>query len=493
MSEYETVIGLECHAQLLTRTKLFCGCRASFGAPANTNICPVCIGLPGALPVLNRRAVELATRAALAVGCRVNETSVFARKNYFYPDLPKGYQISQYDRPLAEGGSIALELEGQDERQLDGQNDRKTKTIRIERIHMEEDAGKLLHEGFDDATSKSGVDFNRSGVPLIEIVSEPEMSSPDEATRYAESLKEIIEYTEVSDADMEKGNFRFDGNVSVRPRGTSELGTKVEIKNLNSFRFLAQALAFEVDRQIELIESGGRVVQETRLYDPDRGKTAPMRSKEEAHDYRYFPEPDLPPLTLDRAWIEKARESVPELPEARRERLVSAYGLPRYDAGVLTSSRELADYFETAAESSGNPKAASNWVMSEVLRKAKETGDALASLPVPPRALGELIKLIDDGAISGTVGKDVFEKMFTSGDAPGVIIEREGLTQISDSAAIENLVRGVIDENPDQVAEYRAGKDKVIGWMVGQIMKASRGQANPKLARETLVRVLKES
>lgn len=489
MSEYDTVIGLECHVQLLTRTKLFCGCRASFGAPANTNICPVCIGLPGALPVLNRRAVELATRAALAIGCRVNETSVFARKNYFYPDLPKGYQISQYDRPLAEGGSITLELDGEDDRQLNG----KTKTIRIERIHMEEDAGKLLHGGFDDASSKSGVDFNRSGVPLIEIVSEPDMSSPDEATRYAESLKEIIEYTGASDADMEKGNFRFDGNVSVRPRGTSELGTKVEIKNLNSFRFLAQALAFEVDRQIELIESGGRVVQETRLYDPDAGKTAPMRSKEEAHDYRYFPEPDLPPLTLDRAWIEKARESLPELPEARRERLVSAYGLPRYDAGVLTSSRELADYFETAAEGSGNPKAASNWVMSEVLRKVKETGAELASLSVPPRALGELIKLIDEGAISGTVGKDVFEKMFASGDAPGVIIEREGLTQISDAGAIEDLVRGVIDENPDQVAEYRAGKDKVIGWMVGQIMKASRGQANPKLARETLVQLLKKS
>lgn len=485
MSDYETVIGLECHAQLLTRTKLFCGCRASFGAPANTNICPVCIGLPGALPVLNRRAVELATRAALAVGCRVNETSVFARKNYFYPDLPKGYQISQYDRPLAEGGSIVLELDGPDER--------KTKTIRIERIHMEEDAGKLLHEGFDGASSKSGVDFNRSGIPLIEIVSEPDMSSPDEATRYAELLKEIVEYTEASDADMEKGNFRFDGNVSVRPRGTSELGTKVEIKNLNSFRFLASALAFEVERQIELIESGGRVLQETRLYDSDTGKTAPMRSKEEAHDYRYFPEPDLPPLTLHEAWIEKARESLPELPEARRERLVSAYGLPRYDASVLTSSRELADYFETAAAGSGNPKAASNWVMSEVLRKVKETGAELASLPVPPRALAELIKLIDEGAISGTVGKDVFEKMFASGDAPGVIVEREGLTQISDSAAIEALVRGVIDANPDQVAELRAGKDKVIGWMVGQIMKASRGQANPKLARDTLVRVLKES
>ncbi len=480
-TDYETVIGLECHAQLQTATKLFCGCRASFGAPPNTNICPVCIGLPGALPVLNRRAVELSLRAALAVGCRVNETSVFARKNYFYPDLPKGYQISQYDRPLAEDGVIVLELETG------------TKEIRVERIHMEEDAGKLLHEGFDDASSKSGVDFNRSGVPLIEIVSHPDLSSPEEATQYAESLKEIIEYTEASDTDMEKGNFRFDGNVSVRPRGTTELGTKVEMKNLNSFRFLAQALAYEVDRQIELIESGGRVIQETRLYDPGADKTVSMRSKEEAHDYRYFPEPDLPPLTIAAAQILEAKENLPELPEAKRERLVSAYGLPPYDAEVLTSSRELANYFETTAESSGNAKAASNWIMSEVLRKVKETDATLAELPVAPAALGELIQLIDDGAISGKIAKDVFEKMFATGDAPGVIVKREGLAQISDVSAIEELARGVIEANPDQAAELKAGKDKVIGWMVGQIMKASRGQANPQLARETLIRLIEDA
>jgi aspartyl-tRNA(Asn)/glutamyl-tRNA(Gln) amidotransferase subunit B len=477
-TEYETVIGLECHAQLLTATKLFCGCRASFGAEPNTNICPVCIGLPGALPVLNRRAVELAVRAALAVGCRVNETSVFARKNYFYPDLPKGYQISQYDRPLAENGEIVIELESG------------PKTIRVERIHMEEDAGKLLHEGFHDAGSKSGVDFNRSGVPLIEIVSHPDLSSPEEAAQYAESLKEIIEYTGASDTDMEKGNFRFDGNVSVRPRGNSELGTKVEMKNLNSFRFLTQALAYEVDRQITIIESGERVIQETRLYDPDANETISMRSKEEAHDYRYFPEPDLPPLSLVAAQIDEARATLPELPTAKRERLVSAYGLPHYDAGVLTSSRELANYFEAAAESSGNAKAASNWIMSEVLRKVKETDAVLAEFPVSPKALGELIRLIDDGAISGKIAKDVFEKMFATGDEAGVIVKREGLAQISDASAIEELVRGVIDANPDQAAELKAGKDKVVGWMVGQIMKASRGQANPQLARETLIRLM---
>lgn len=479
-TEFETVIGLECHAQLLTATKLFCGCQVSFGAPPNTNICPVCIGLPGALPVLNRRAVELATRAALAVGCRINERSVFARKNYFYPDLPKGYQISQYDRPLAEDGAIVLEGEGE------------SKTIRIERIHMEEDAGKLLHEGFDEAGAKSGVDFNRSGVPLIEIVSRPDLSSPEEAKRYAESLKEILEYTDTSDADMEKGNFRIDGNVSVRPRG-ADLGTKVELKNLNSFRFLAQALAFEVRRQVELIESGGRVVQETRLYDPDRDETVSMRTKEEAHDYRYFPEPDLPPLTLASSWIDETRENLPELPGARRERLVSSYALPHYDAEVITSSRELADYFETAAERSGNAKATSNWIMSEVLRKLKDTGGSLSEIAVTPTALGELVKLVDEGAISGKIAKDVFETMVETGDSPSVIVEREGLTQISDASAIEALVRGVIEENPDQVAELKAGKDKVLGWMVGQVMKASRGQANPKLARETLVRLLEEA
>ncbi len=481
MTEYETVIGLECHAQLLTETKLFCGCRARFGAPPNTNICPVCIGLPGALPVLNGRAVELAARMAFAVGCRVNETSIFARKNYFYPDLPKGYQISQYDRPLAEDGEVYIRL------------DDANKRIRIERIHMEEDAGKLLHDGFTGSSTKSGVDLNRSGVPLIEIVSHPDLSSPEEATQYAQAVKEILEYTEVSDADMEKGNFRCDGNVSVRRVGTSELGTKVELKNINSFRFLARALAYEVERQIAACESGERIVQETRLYDPDADRTVSMRSKEDAHDYRYFPEPDLPPLGLEPTWLEEQKRKLPELPEARRARLQSDYDIPAYDAKVLTSSRARADYFEAAAKRSKNGKATSNWMMSELLRKLKESGMAIEKLPVTPEAFGELIELVERGTLSGKMGKDVFEKMFSSGDGPAAIVEREGLGQISDSAAIEELVRTVIANNPEQVAELKVGKDKVIGWMVGQIMKASRGQANPQLARETLVRLLEES
>ena len=478
--KYETVIGLECHAQLLTATKLFCGCRASFGAPPNTNICPVCLGLPGALPVLNRWAVELATRMSFATSCDVNETSIFARKNYFYPDLPKGYQISQYDRPLAENGIVSIQTNGTE------------KTVRIERIHMEEDAGKLLHDGFEGAGSKSAVDFNRSGVPLIEIVSQPDLSSPEEATEYARALKEILEYTDVSDADMEKGNFRCDGNVSIRPLGATELGTKVELKNLNSFKFLSRALHFEIVRQIELIESGGRVVQETRLYDTEAERTVPMRSKEEAHDYRYFPEPDLPPLVLDSVWISRIHEGLPELPRQRRVRLQEEYAIPAYDAEVLTSSRELADYFEGAVERSKNAKATSNWIMSELLRKVKETGIALRDMPVAPEALGELVHLVDEGTISGKIGKEVFEKMFVTGRAPGAIVEEEGLSQISDVSALEELVRNVIAEHPDQVTELKAGKNKVLGFLVGQIMKASRGQANPKLAREILVRLLEE-
>jgi len=478
---YETVIGLECHAQLLTRTKLFCGCRAGFGDAPNTNVCPVCVGLPGALPVLNRRAVELATRMALAVGCRVNRDSIFARKNYFYPDLPKGYQISQYDRPLAEEGSLEIESESG------------RKRIGIERIHMEEDAGKLLHEGFRDAAAKSGVDFNRSGVPLIEIVSRPELSSPEEAVAYAESLREILQYAGVSDADMEKGNFRCDGNVSIRPRGASELGTKVEIKNLNSFRFLGRALAYEVARQAALLDAGSRVVQETRLYDPDADETQPMRSKEEAHDYRYFPDPDLPPLKLSAEQVDEIAHALPELPRAMRERFVAELGLPAYDAQVLTGSRSLADYFEAAARRSGNPKATSNWVMSDVLRKLKESAIALEAFPVSSDALGELVALVDRGKVSGKMAREVFEKMYDSGEPAAKIIEREGLTQISDPAAIEPIVRTVVEAHPELVAQYRSGEDKVLGFFVGQVMKATKGQANPKLAREILVRILSVS
>jgi len=475
---YEAVIGLECHAQLQTRTKLFCSCRAGFGDAPNTNVCPVCVGLPGALPVLNRRAVELAARMALAVGCRVNRDSIFARKNYFYPDLPKGYQISQYDRPLAQDGGLDIET---------GSGRRR---IGIERIHMEEDAGKLLHEGFPDAATKSGVDFNRSGVPLIEIVSLPSLSSPEEAVAYAESLREILQYTGVSDADMEKGNFRCDGNVSIRPRGASALGTKVEIKNLNSFRFLGRALTYEVERQAALVDAGGRVVQETRLYDPDADETHPMRSKEEAHDYRYFPDPDLPPLKLSAWMVDEIAKALPELPKAKRERFEAELGLPAYDASVLTSSRSLADYFEAAARRSGNPKATSNWVMSDVLRKLKESPVALEAFPVPPDALGELVGLVDQGKVSGKMAKEVFEKMYDSGEPAAKIIEREGLTQISDPAAIEGIARTVVEAHPDLVAQYRSGEEKVLGFFVGQVMKATQGQANPKLAREMLVRIL---
>jgi aspartyl-tRNA(Asn)/glutamyl-tRNA(Gln) amidotransferase subunit B len=475
---YEAVIGLECHAQLLTRTKLFCSCRAGFGDAPNTNVCPVCVGLPGALPVLNRRAVELAARMALAVGCRVHRDSIFARKNYFYPDLPKGYQISQYDRPLAEDG--VLEIESGSGR----------KRVGIERIHMEEDAGKLLHQGFRDAATKSGVDFNRSGVPLIEIVSLPSLSSPEEAVAYAESLREILQYTGVSDADMEKGNFRCDGNVSIRPRGASALGTKVEIKNLNSFRFLGRALAYEIERQAVLLDEGGHVVQETRLYDPDADETQPMRSKEEAHDYRYFPDPDLPPLKLSPGLVEEIAKALPELPKAKRARFEAELGLPAYDASVLTSSRELADYFEAAARRSGNPKATSNWVMSDVLRKLKESPVAMEAFPIAPNALGDLVALVDQGKLSGKTAREVFEKMYASEEPAEKIIEREGLTQISDPAAIERIARTVVEAHPGLVAQYRSGEEKVLGFFVGQVMKATKGQANPKLAREMLVKVL---
>ncbi len=478
MTRYETVIGLECHAQLLTRTKLFCGCRAVFGDPPNENVCPVCVGLPGALPVLNRRAVELAARMSLAVSCRVNQDSIFARKNYFYPDLPKGYQISQYDRPLAEDGFVKVETESGGKR------------IGIERIHMEEDAGKLLHEGFRDAATKSGVDFNRSGVPLIEIVSRPELSSPEEAVAYAEALREILQYTGVSDADMEKGNFRCDGNVSLRPPGGSKLGTKVELKNLNSFRFLGRALAFEVERQAALLDAGSRVVQETRLYDPDADETHPMRSKEEAHDYRYFPDPDLPPLRLGAEAVDEIARGLPELPAAKRARFKSELGLPAYDAQVLTSSSALADYFEAVSRRSGNPKAASNWVMSDVLRKLKETPSPIEAFPVAPDALGDLVALVDRGTVSGKTARDIFEKMYASGESAEAIVEREGLTQISDPVAIEAVVRSLVDSRPDLVAQYRGGDEKVLGYFVGQAMKATKGQANPKLARELLVRIL---
>jgi aspartyl-tRNA(Asn)/glutamyl-tRNA(Gln) amidotransferase subunit B len=478
-SRYEPVIGLEVHAQLLTRTKLFCGCANRFGAPPNTLVCPVCLGLPGALPVLNRHAVALALRAALATGCTVHPASVFERKNYFYPDLPKGYQISQYERPLATDGLVAV-----------AGADGIEKTVRVARIHMEEDAGKLLHEGFPWSGEKSGVDLNRAGVPLIEIVTAPDLRGPEEAHAYLTALRAILLYAEVSDCNMEEGSLRCDANVSVRLRGSDALGTRAEIKNLNSFRNVARALEHEIARQVAVIASGGRVVQETLLWDPDRGETAPMRSKEEAHDYRYFPEPDLPPLLVAREWIEEARRALPELPAERRRRFASEYALPGYDSGVLTQERDLADYFEAAARESGNAKGVSNWVMTEVLRKLKDDGRAPADSPVSPAALAGLVRLVDSGTISGRTAKDVFERMWATGEESAAIVEREGLEQLSDEAILEAVVAEVVAQAPGQAASYRGGKTAALGWFVGQVMKRTGGRANPRRVNELLLRAL---
>jgi aspartyl-tRNA(Asn)/glutamyl-tRNA(Gln) amidotransferase subunit B len=479
LAGYEPVIGLEVHAQLLTRTKLFCSCPNRFGDPPNTNVCPVCLGLPGALPVLSREAVTLAMRAALATHCTVQEESIWARKNYFYPDLPKGYQISQYERPLALEGWVEIPSP-------DGQGQR----IRLQRIHMEEDAGKLLHEGFPWSGEKSGVDLNRSGVPLIEMVTHPDLHAPEDAYEYLSALKAILLYIGSSDCNMEEGSLRCDANVSVRRRGAEVFGTRTEIKNLNSFRHVAHALEHEIARQVALLESGGEVVQETRLWDAERGETRPMRSKEEAHDYRYFPEPDLAPLRVGEDWIEEVRACLPELPAERRRRFVEAYGLPDYDAGVLTQSRPVADYFEEVARETGNAKAASNWVMNDVLRKLKEDDVDLEACRVAPRDLGELVSLIEKGAISGTIGKQVFEKMWESGEGPGAIVEREGLAQVSDVDALRAAVSEVVAASPDQVASYRGGKKAAIGWFVGQVMKKTGGKANPRVVNELLRKVL---
>ncbi len=476
---FETVVGLEVHAQLLTRTKLFCACANRFGAEPNTLVCPTCLGLPGALPVTNRHAVTLALRAALATGCTVHPVSVFERKNYFYPDLPKGYQVSQYARPLATDGAVSFAMPDGTER-----------AVRLLRIHMEEDAGKLLHEGFAWSRERSGVDLNRAGVPLIEIVSRPEIAGAEEAHAYLAALRAILVYAGVSDGNMEEGSLRCDANVSVRPRGETTLGTRAEIKNLNSFRHVARAIEHEAARQAAVLESGGEVVQETLLWNPDRGETVPMRSKEEAHDYRYFPEPDLPPLEVGEDWIEEARRSLPELPEPRRRRFEREYALPAYDATVLTRERDLADYFEAAARASGNPKAASNWVMTELLRKLKEDARPLSASPVAPGALGSLVRLVDEGTISGRTAKDVFERMWATGEEPRAIVEREGLTQVSDEGALEAAVREVVEASPEQVASYRGGKAAAVGWFVGQVMKKTGGRANPKRVNELVRRAL---
>ncbi|MCX6603666.1 MAG: Asp-tRNA(Asn)/Glu-tRNA(Gln) amidotransferase subunit GatB [Acidobacteria bacterium] len=467
MEKYEVVIGLEVHVQLSTRTKIFCSCPTSFGALPNTNVCPVCLGLPGALPVLSRGAVELGMKGSTALNCTVQAESVFARKNYFYPDSPKGYQISQFDKPIALAGYLDVLVHGE------------TKRVGITRVHMEDDAGKSIHDGFKDSDRFTYVDLNRSGTPLIEIVSEPDIRSSDEAVEYLNEVKQAMQFAEVSTCDMEKGHLRCDANVSMRRKGAEKFGTRAEVKNLNSFRFLKQAIEFEMVRQVEILESGGRVIQETRLFNPDLGETISMRSKEEAHDYRYFPEPDLIPLRISAEWLAAVTATMPELPQARRARFASAYGLSEYDAQVLTVTREIADYFERAAKVCGDAKQAANWVMGDLAGMLKADGKEIAESPISAEHLGELIGLILKGELSGKLAKDIFPKMYATGEAPGVIMEREGLKQISDSGALEKFVDEVLAANPKQVEQYRAGKTTVIGFLVGQVMKLSRGQANP--------------
>jgi aspartyl-tRNA(Asn)/glutamyl-tRNA(Gln) amidotransferase subunit B len=472
--KYEPVIGLEVHVQLLTRTKIFCGCSTQFGAPPNTNVCPVCLGLPGALPVLNHGAVEFAALAALALNCQVRETSIFARKNYFYPDLPKGYQISQFDQPLAEHGYLEIASGGG------------TKRIGITRLHMEEDAGKSIHDGLPDSAACTSIDLNRSGTPLIEIVSEPDMRSADEAHAYLTLMKEIILYTGVSDCNMEEGSLRCDANVSVRPRGQEKFGTKTEIKNVNSFRFIHEAIEYEIDRQIGILESGGTIQQETRLYNAGEGRTYSMRSKEQAHDYRYFPEPDLPPLVVDARRQAAIREKLPELPEARRKRMVAGYGITEYDAQVLTVSKSLADQFEEAARAAKNPKRVANLVQSELMGRLKAKGLEIEQSPISMKGVALSADLAESGDISSKILKDLYDKAFAAGEDFPAVYEREKPRQITDTAAIEKIVDEVIAANPKQVEQYRAGKTTIIGFFVGQVMKATQGQAKPELVNELL-------
>jgi aspartyl-tRNA(Asn)/glutamyl-tRNA(Gln) amidotransferase subunit B len=476
--KYEAVIGLEVHAQLQTHTKVFCGCSTRFGDPPNTNTCPVCLGLPGALPVLNRRALELAMRAALALNCEIQPRSRFARKNYFYPDLPKGYQISMYELPLATGGSLGIEIEGRRAR------------IGITRVHMEDDAGKSLHEGFADSDRWSYIDFNRCGVPLIEIVSEPDLRTPAEAYAYLNTLKQVLLYTEVSDCNMEEGSLRCDANVSVRLRGAPKFGTKAEVKNLNSFRFLSHALEYEIERQIGVLESGGAVTQETRLWNVADGRTEPMRSKEFAHDYRYFPEPDLLPVTVSEAMIADVRSRMPELPAAKVERFLRDYQITPYDAGVLTATRSLADYFEATVKAGAPAKSAASWISVELLRRLNDAGGDIAESPLNPANLAELLKRVESGEITAASGKKVFAKMFETGQTASAVIAEEGLAQITDSAAVEKIAREVIARNPDNIAKFRAGNEGVFKFFVGQVMRETRGQANPQLVNEILRRVL---
>jgi aspartyl-tRNA(Asn)/glutamyl-tRNA(Gln) amidotransferase subunit B len=474
LEKYEPVIGLEVHVQLLTRSKIFCGCSTKFGAPPNTNTCPVCLGLPGALPVLNREAVAMAVKAAMALNCTINRRSIFARKNYFYPDLPKGYQISQFDQPLAEHGWLVIHSGGAEKR------------IGITRLHLEEDAGKSIHDGFMDSDRKSYVDLNRSGVPLTEIVSEPDLRSPEEAYDYLTRMKQTLLYLGVSDCNMEEGSLRCDANVSIRPRGQKELGVKTEVKNLNSFRFLQRALEYEIARQAQVLDGGGTISQETRLWNSQEQKTEGMRSKEFAHDYRYFPEPDLLPLVVSEKWQEEIRRTIPELPEAKRHRFVEQYGLREYDADVLTASQELAAYFERVAAKSPDARLAANWVMGELLGALNGAGLEITASPVSAEHLAELVALIHRGTISGKMAKSVFEQIFMTGKSAKQVVEEQGLQQITDDTLILEVVRKVVEANPKQLEQYKAGKAAVFGYFVGQVMKETKGQANPAKVNELL-------
>lgn len=477
--KYEAVIGLEIHCELKTKTKIFCGCATGFGAEQNTHVCPVCLGLPGVLPTVNKRVVEFGIKAGLATNCTINKYSKFDRKNYYYPDLPKNWQTSQYDLPIAEHGWVDIDVDGEKKR------------IRLTRIHMEEDAGKLVHSGTtikDSATSN--VDYNRTGVPLLEIVSEPDLRSAEEARAYMEKIKAIMEYIDVSNCRMEEGNLRADINVSLRPVGTKELGTRTEMKNINSFKNLEDAINYEIERQEEVLEDGGHVVQETRTFDPARGITLSMRSKENAHDYRYMPEPDLPPIVTSEETIEKYRSELPELPDARRARLEKEYGLSDYDAGIITSSRAMAEYFDAVVATGADPKLAANWIMGDLAKNLNEDGIDITKSPVSAERLGKMIGLIMKDTISGKIAKKVFKEMWTNKDDPEKIVKDKGLVQITDTGAIEAAVDAAIAANPKAVEEYKGGKKKAIGALVGQVMKATRGKANPQMVNKMLAEKL---